>query len=162
MHDSVDNLGGHWDQILVFCLVILLTLLSAPFLSISLYSWDFPPSATFTPSLETRPKSSLTRQCPTMFLWLWKLTCSVFHSSITSDGVSLCESLIYMHPVCARSLQSCLTLQPYGLEPSGLLCPWHSLDKNTSRWMHLAIDDLCLGLTAPASTVDSAQGSLHF
>ena len=36
-------------------------------------------------------------------------------------------------PVCVRaeSLQSCPTLQLYGLQSAGLLCPWHSPGKNT-------------------------------
>ena len=33
----------------------------------------------------------------------------------------------------AKSLQSCPTLQPYGLHPSRLLCPWDSLGKNTGN-----------------------------
>ena len=35
-----------------------------------------------------------------------------------------------MH-VCAQSLQSCLTLQPYEQLPTRLLCPWDSPGKNT-------------------------------
>ena len=31
----------------------------------------------------------------------------------------------------AKSLQSCLTLRPYGLQPSRLFCPWDSPGKNT-------------------------------
>ena len=33
--------------------------------------------------------------------------------------------------VRAKSLQSCLTLQPYGLYPARLLCPWASPGRNT-------------------------------
>ena len=32
---------------------------------------------------------------------------------------------------CAKSLQSCLTVQRYGQQPSRLLCLWDSPDKNT-------------------------------
>ena len=32
---------------------------------------------------------------------------------------------------CAKSLQSCLTLQPRGLQPARLLCPWDFSGKNT-------------------------------
>ena len=31
----------------------------------------------------------------------------------------------------ATSLPSCLTLQPHGLQPARLLCPWDSPGKNT-------------------------------
>ena len=33
--------------------------------------------------------------------------------------------------VCAKSLQLCPTLRPYGLKPARLLCPWDSPGKNT-------------------------------
>ena len=33
--------------------------------------------------------------------------------------------------MCAKSLQSCPTLRPYGLKPARLLCPWDSPGKNT-------------------------------
>ena len=33
--------------------------------------------------------------------------------------------------MCAKSLDSCLTLQPYGLQPTKLLFPWYSPGKNT-------------------------------
>ena len=33
--------------------------------------------------------------------------------------------------VCVKSLQSCLTLQPYGPHPTSLLCPWDSPGKKT-------------------------------
>ena len=33
--------------------------------------------------------------------------------------------------MCPKSLLSSLTLQPYGLQPVRLLCPWHSPGKNT-------------------------------
>ena len=32
--------------------------------------------------------------------------------------------------VCAQSLQSCLTLQPCGLQPARLICPWDSSGKS--------------------------------
>ena len=34
--------------------------------------------------------------------------------------------------ICTTPLQSCPTLQPYGLQPSRLLSPWDSLGKNTA------------------------------
>ena len=36
----------------------------------------------------------------------------------------------------AQSLQSCLTLQPYGLWSARLLCPWDSPGKNTGVGCH--------------------------
>ena len=33
--------------------------------------------------------------------------------------------------MCAKLLQSCLTLRPCGLWPARLLCPWDSPGKNT-------------------------------
>ena len=38
--------------------------------------------------------------------------------------------------VYAKLLQSCLTVQPYGLQPAGLLCPWDSPGKNTGMGCH--------------------------
>ena len=39
--------------------------------------------------------------------------------------------------VCAKSLQSCLTLRPYGLQPTRLFCrPWDSPGKNTGVGCH--------------------------
>ena len=36
----------------------------------------------------------------------------------------------------AKSLESCLTLRPYGLLPARLLCPWDSPGKNTGVGCH--------------------------
>ena len=43
-----------------------------------------------------------------------------------------CKFLLskYIHIVCMRA-QSCLTLQPFGLQHTRLLCPWDSPGKNT-------------------------------
>ena len=38
--------------------------------------------------------------------------------------------------MCAKSLQSCPTLWPYGKWRTRLLCPWDSLDKNTAVGCH--------------------------
>ena len=43
---------------------------------------------------------------------------------------------IFFACVHAKSLQSCLTLQPHGLQPAWLLCPWDSLGKNTGVGCH--------------------------
>ena len=55
--------------------------------------------------------------------------CSVFTLYVLALGSALVEHLaINMIPSlkiwCAKSLRSCLTLWPYGLQPSRLLCPW--------------------------------------
>ena len=38
----------------------------------------------------------------------------------------------------AMSLQSCLTLRPYGQQPTRLLCPWDFLGNNTGAGLQLA------------------------
>ena len=38
--------------------------------------------------------------------------------------------------VCAKLLQLCLSLQPYGLQPSRLLCPWDFPGSNTGVGCH--------------------------
>ena len=46
-------------------------------------------------------------------------------------------------PVAAAawSLQLCLTLQPYGLQPARLPCLWDSLDKNTKVGCHALLQE---------------------
>ena len=45
--------------------------------------------------------------------------------------------------VChAKSLQSCLTLRPYGLQPARLLCPWDSHGKNTGVGCHALLQGI--------------------
>ena len=44
-------------------------------------------------------------------------------------------TLLYIH-VHALSLLTCLTLQPHGLKPSRLFCPWDSPGKNTGGGCH--------------------------
>ena len=44
--------------------------------------------------------------------------------------------------MCAKSLQSCLTLQPYGLYPSGLLCPQDSPGKNPGVGCHALLQGI--------------------
>ena len=47
--------------------------------------------------------------------------------------------------VCAKSLQSCLTLlRPHGLQPARLLCPWDSAGKNTGVGCHFLLQQLCI------------------
>ena len=40
---------------------------------------------------------------------------------------------------CAKSLQSCLTLRPRGLQPARLLCPWDFSGKNTGVGCHFLL-----------------------
>ena len=54
---------------------------------------------------------------------------------------------IYIHiHICAgllpKSLQLGLTLQPYGLSPARLLCPWDSPDKNTTVGCHALLQGI--------------------
>ena len=47
------------------------------------------------------------------------------------------DRTLYLHcVVSAKSLQSCWSLQPYGLQPTRLLCPWDSPGKNTAVGGH--------------------------
>ena len=44
--------------------------------------------------------------------------------------------------MCAKWLQSCLTLRPHGLEPARLLCPWDSPGKNTGVGFHSFLQEI--------------------
>ena len=46
--------------------------------------------------------------------------------------------------MCAKLLQSCPTLQPHGLEPARLLCPWDFLGKNTAVGSHALLQGIFL------------------
>ena len=58
--------------------------------------------------------------------------------------------------VRAKSLQSCLTVQPHGLSPSRLLCLWDSPGKNSGTDHHTLLQEISLTqasnlhLTSPA------------
>ena len=48
-------------------------------------------------------------------------------------------------PRCVHSVaQSCLTVQPQGLYPARLLCPWHPPGKNTGVGCHFLLQGLFL------------------
>ena len=51
----------------------------------------------------------------------------------------LCAACVY-----AKSLQSCLTLRPYGLDPTRLLCLWDSPGKNTGVSCHTLLQGIFL------------------
>ena len=46
--------------------------------------------------------------------------------------------------VPAKSLQSCLTLRPHGLQPAGLLCPWDFPGSNTGVGCHFLLQEIFL------------------
>ena len=48
-------------------------------------------------------------------------------------------NIIILHP---KSLQSCLTLQPYGPKSTRLLCPWDSPGKDTRVGCHALLQGL--------------------
>ena len=52
------------------------------------------------------------------------------------EWVAISFSNTCMH---AKSLQSCLTLRPYGQQPTRLLCPQDSLGKNTGVGCHFLL-----------------------
>ena len=62
-----------------------------------------------------------------------------------ADSLPLCHEgsrTCYIHP---KSLQSSLTyLQPYGLQPPRLLCPWNFLGKNTGVGCHFLLQGIFL------------------
>ena len=48
----------------------------------------------------------------------------------------------YLKNMCAKSLQWCPTLQPYGLLPARLLCPWDPPGKNTGVGYHFLLQEI--------------------
>ena len=58
--------------------------------------------------------------------------------------------------MCAKTLQSCLTLQPYRLQPAGLLCPWDSPGKNTGVNCHALLQGIFLTQALNPSLVSPA------
>ena len=48
----------------------------------------------------------------------------------------------YIHDAATKLLQSCLTLQPYTLQPTRLLCPWDSLGKSTGVGYHTPLQGI--------------------
>ena len=64
---------------------------------------------------------------------------------------------------CAKSLQLCLTLQPHGLWPAKLLCPWDSLGKNTGMGCHALLQGTLPNPgTEPKSLMPPALGGRFF
>ena len=52
--------------------------------------------------------------------------------------------LVCLYHMCAKSLQSCQILRPYGLKPSRLFCPWDSPVKNTGVGCHFLLQGIFL------------------
>ena len=65
--------------------------------------------------------------------------------------------------MCSNSLQSCLTLWPYGLYSARLLCPWDFPGKNTGVGCHAILQGIFptqgIELTFPVSPVLEAGSS---
>ena len=58
-------------------------------------------------------------------------TCIHMAVSFLCPPKTITTLLISWVCTCAKSLQSCQTLRPYGLQPTRFLCPWDSPGKNT-------------------------------
>ena len=65
---------------------------------------------------------------------------------------------------CSVTLVMCDSLQPHGLEPASLLCPWDSLGKKTGKWKKVKVKSLsCIWLFATLWTVAyQAPQSMEF
>ena len=68
-----------------------------------------------------------------MYIYFFRL-----FSIITQYKILYNRSLLFILCMCARSItQLCLTiLQPHGLQPAKLLCPWDQSGKNTGAGCH--------------------------
>ena len=53
----------------------------------------------------------------------------------------------------AKSLQSCLTVQPHRRQPTRLLCPWDSLGKNTGVGCHFLLQ--CMKVKSESEVAQS-------
>ena len=74
-------------------------------------------------------------------------------------GMCLFSNSCYVAYYCHREVkvlvtQSCLTLQPHGLQPTRLLCPWDSPGKNTGEGSHSLLQGIFLAQ-------ESNRGLLH-
>ena len=99
---------------------------------------------TSTPGRENRRETALLSQVRTKdedFAGIIPLRCSslVQHCHIQNKAAprppqDMC--------VLAKSLQSCLTLRPHGLQPSRVLCPWDFPGKNTGVGCHALLQGI--------------------
>ena len=58
-------------------------------------------------------------------------------------------NLVVVVVVVVLVTRSCLTLQPHGLQATGLLCPWDSADKNAIVDCHFLLQSSRLRLGKP-------------
>ena len=83
----------------------------------------------------TFPSQDIFTPCnPLSILKHFQLTTNTFCSDLfkpTGSPRPCVVLLLCAFYVCAQSLQLCLTLQPYRLQPIRLFCPWDSPGKNT-------------------------------
>ena len=74
----------------------------------------------------------------------YKIIIEIFYI-IFYDTESLKSNVCFMLPVPVCSdAQSRQTLQPHGLKPTRLLCPWDSLSKNTGMGCHFLLQGIFL------------------
>ena len=86
----------------------------------------------------------------TQWTWVWASSRSWWWTgrpgvlqSMESQGVGHCWvtelNWTELIAAAAKSLQSCPTLRPHGLQPTRLLCPWDSPGKNTGVGCHFLL-----------------------
>ena len=64
---------------------------------------------------------------------------SLMHNCQNLEATSMSFSSVCVR---AKSFQSCLTVQPCGLQPASLLCPWGAPGKNTAVGCHALLQVL--------------------
>ena len=75
------------------------------------------------------------KQCQTLFFGAPKSLQMVITAMKLKDAYSL-EGKLWPTCLPAKSLQSCPTLWPHRRQPTRLLCPWDSPDRNTGVGCH--------------------------
>ena len=67
------------------------------------------------------------------------IKCSLGISNFLEEISSLSHSVVFLD-----FFALCQTLQPHGLKPARLLCPWDSLGKNTGVGCHFLLQEIFL------------------
>ena len=62
-------------------------------------------------------------------------------------------SIVILAAADAKSLQSCPTVRPHGLQPTRLLCPWDSPGKNTGVGSHFLLQ--CMKMKSETEVTQS-------
>ena len=76
----------------------------------------------------------------TFKLWdMGHLSCSVLRPLYTLGHIDMLSVSVY---VCAHSLSCVWLLQPHGLQPARLLCPWDFPGKNTGVGCHFLLQGI--------------------